>query len=202
MWVAEDPDQDQDMLADYEDNCPSIANPNQADADSDGVGDVCDNCSATPNGPKAGSCTEGDLEKAGTPCSSDNDCGPDGFCSMNQEDTNGNKIGDACDPALHQITSFTASTEMRDIILKWTTAYEIDIASFNLYRSESEHGEFVKINVSPIPALGNPSLGARYTYTDRNLKPRSTYYYKLEDFDHSGNSIKHGVISATTGRPR
>src|SRR5215207_5364984 len=40
-----DPDTDGDGVADAEDNCPDLANPNQADADGDGVGDACE---ATP----------------------------------------------------------------------------------------------------------------------------------------------------------
>jgi len=115
MWVAADPDQDQDMVPDYQDNCPSIANVNQADADGDGIGDVCDNCPVTPNGPKGGSCTQGDIEKAGTPCSSDSDCGPDGFCSMNQEDTNRDGSGDACGPIAHiDIQPSTLNTDSKD----------------------------------------------------------------------------------------
>lgn len=37
-------DQDRDGLANYHDNCPLVANPDQADGDEDGFGDVCDEC--------------------------------------------------------------------------------------------------------------------------------------------------------------
>ena len=35
-------DTDQDGVVDAQDNCPEIANMDQADGDGDGIGDVCD----------------------------------------------------------------------------------------------------------------------------------------------------------------
>jgi hypothetical protein len=56
-----------------------------------------DNCSDMPNGPYLGTCTSG---KVGSTCIAHAACGPNGVCSMNQEDSYpplGNGIGDACD---------------------------------------------------------------------------------------------------------
>jgi len=36
------PDTDNDGVPDYQDNCPTVYNPDQADFDSDGIGDACD----------------------------------------------------------------------------------------------------------------------------------------------------------------
>ena len=49
--TAEAGDGDGDGVPDGTDNCPAVANTNQADADNDGVGDACD---STPNGPGGG----------------------------------------------------------------------------------------------------------------------------------------------------
>jgi len=43
-----EPDIDNDGIPDDIDNCPNIANQNQADSDADGIGDVCDNCPSDP----------------------------------------------------------------------------------------------------------------------------------------------------------
>jgi len=38
------PDSDGDGVCDQTDNCPTVANPSQADGDGDGLGDACDPC--------------------------------------------------------------------------------------------------------------------------------------------------------------
>jgi len=70
----------------------------EADADRDAVTDDLDNCLDTPNGSALGSCTTGPL--AGEPCDGDEACSTAeaaGHCSMAQEDSDGDGVGDACD---------------------------------------------------------------------------------------------------------
>jgi hypothetical protein len=44
-----EPDADGDGVGDAEDDCPTVADPDQLDADADGAGDACDNCAAVAN---------------------------------------------------------------------------------------------------------------------------------------------------------
>jgi hypothetical protein len=95
------------------------------------------------------------------------------------------------------LTSFTAQASNGRVKLEWTTEAEIDNAGFNIYRSETEAGEYVKINSELIPAKGSETKGAKYVFTDNIAKNRKTYFYKLEDVDLNGTSTMHGPKSAT-----
>ena len=66
-----------------------------ADRDSDGIDNAPDNCPGTPNGPVLGTCTAGEVTS--NTCASNEDCGTDGFCSMDQEDSDQDGAGDVCD---------------------------------------------------------------------------------------------------------
>ena len=64
------------------------------DLDGDCRIDCIDNCLSTPNGLDSGTCTKGTISQS---CTSDEQCGTGGFCSMHQEDTDSDYLGDACD---------------------------------------------------------------------------------------------------------
>jgi len=80
------------------------------------------------------------------------------------------------------------------VLVEWTTESEVDTAGFNLYRSESAEGPYVKINPELIPGSSDPILGGHYVYTDTDVVAGRTYYYKLEDVELDGTTTLHGPI--------
>lgn len=74
-------DGDGDGVCDEDDNCPAIANDDQADTDGDGVGDVCDNCPDEPNADQADEDGNGEGD-ACDGCKSDADCADGDLCSQ------------------------------------------------------------------------------------------------------------------------
>ena len=89
------------------------------------------------------------------------------------------------------------------VVTEWTTESEVDLAGFNLYRSDSPDGPYVKVNATLIPGALDPLLGGKYAYTDTNVVAGRTYYYKLEDVELDGTTTLHGPIEvvAEAGRP-
>ncbi len=84
-------DEDRDAVETDEDNCPTVANPDQHDRDEDNIGDAC----------------EPDTDADGAP--DDADSCP--FVAASPSDTDGDGLGDACDPCPSSL----------DVVVGWTT---------------------------------------------------------------------------------
>eukprot|EP00698_Gefionella_okellyi_P013667 TRINITY_DN375_c0_g2_i1.p1 TRINITY_DN375_c0_g2~~TRINITY_DN375_c0_g2_i1.p1 ORF type:complete len:360 (-),score=74.45 TRINITY_DN375_c0_g2_i1:225-1304(-) len=82
------PDTDGDLKCDNVDNCPTVANPTQADYDFDGIGNPCDNCAAVSNPNQA----DADGDGLGDVC---DNCRF--VANANQADTDNDGVGNACD---------------------------------------------------------------------------------------------------------
>ncbi len=85
------------------------------------------------------------------------------------------------------------------IQIEWDTATELETAGFNLYRSPTADGEFVRINDKLIPSQGDGLTGAAYTYRDQSVSGGDTFYYLLEEveLDASTNRYENDIFSYT-----
>ncbi len=81
--------------------------------------------------------------------------------------------------------------------ISWSTSRESRNSGFNLLRSQSETGEFVRLN----DELLNPREDGLYEFIDPDVTPGS-YFYTLEDVDINGRKSLHGPIAVEIAVPR
>ena len=97
-----------------------------------------------------------------------------------------------------EILYFQAIGGGSGVTLVWETAAEIDTAGFHLLRSDSQDGEYGRINGEIIPARGGPTQGATYSYIDNSALNGVTYWYRLMDVDLSGESYPYDPVVSVT----
>lgn len=108
------PDTDADSIPDLDDNCPTVANPDQTDSDQDGAGDACDDDDDSDgvddpfdNCPVVTNTEQFDLDGDGVGDACDDDADGDGLLNAgdncpaasnaDQTDTDADGQGDECD---------------------------------------------------------------------------------------------------------
>jgi hypothetical protein len=108
------------------------------------------------------------------------------YSVIKTDDTNitGNTEGD---PALGdislpvQMSQFTAMyTPKEGVELAWTTQSETNCAGFHIQRAAEREGDYATITTALIPGQGNTSAPTEYTYTDMNVAPEQTYWYRIQ----------------------
>jgi Ca2+-binding RTX toxin-like protein len=153
-------DTDADGVTDGVDNCPSVANANQADANHDGIGDAC----LMP-----------DIDGDGVEDGSDN-C-PEAV-NADQADANADGVGDACAQLPPEVTTGAATgVTSEGATLNGTVTPGGTATTYKF-----EYGTTIAYGKSiPVPAASLPS-GAAVVPVSRSiasLAPQTTYHYRV-----------------------
>jgi hypothetical protein len=98
------------------------------------------------------------------------------------------------------LTSFTAQSSQTEVALRWHTETETNNLGFNIYRSDTKDGKYIKVNSRPIAGAGTDATPHDYLFTDENVVLGKTYYYYIEDVDFTGKTDKSYIIEVTVGK--
>ena len=85
-----------------------------------------------------------------------------------------------------KLSYFRAAKTDTGVGIKWTTESEIENAGFNIRRSQSKQGPFVKVNMTLIQGAGTTGERNAYKWIDTTAKPNIEYYYQIEDVSFAG----------------
>ena len=88
-----------------------------------------------------------------------------------------------------QMSAFSAKLDGEKIFIEWTTSSELNNAGFNLLRSDSENGTYVRINKALIPGRGTVSEMTSYVWEDKSANENTAYYYRIEDVSFNGDLL-------------
>lgn len=93
-------------------------------------------------------------------------------------------------PTAVELNSVTAKlTRANNARIVWQSATEFNLKGFNVWRAASKQGEFKKLNAALVDAKNiGTANGAKYRFTDKTIKARKTYFYKIEIVYADGSS--------------
>ncbi len=86
-------------------------------------------------------------------------------------------------------SSVTADERIANTV-RWSTASEQDNFGYDVYRGDSEKGDFTKLNAEPIAGAGTSDTPHKYEYRDDTIDPCKSYWYYVEAISTSGDHEK------------
>lgn len=100
-----------------------------------------------------------------------------------------------------KLNSFTSSISSNNVKLNWATTSEINNSGFEIYRSELNKNDFVKVGF--VSGKGNTNEVTNYSFEDKKLNS-GKYEYKLKQIDYNGNyeffSLNNSVEVGNPGK--
>jgi len=83
-----------------------------------------------------------------------------------------------------ELISFTATANINEVTLNWSTATETNNSGFEILRfTQNENNDWNKIGF--VPGHGTTTETQHYSFTDNDVKP-GKYQYKLKQIDYDG----------------
>jgi len=89
-----------------------------------------------------------------------------------------------------ELTSFTATSNGKEVILSWSTATELNNLGFEIQRS-TEGNEFFTVGF--VNGHGTTTEQQNYSFADKNLN-NGKYYYRLKQVDFNGSFEYSDVV--------
>jgi hypothetical protein len=78
----------------------------------------------------------------------------------------------------------------------WEAASQQGNLGWNIYRSETKDGKFIKINGELIKGAGTTSTPMKYSFIDKDAEKGKVYYYYLEDISFNGEKHRTDLIKS------
>lgn len=120
---------------------------------------------------------------------------PDDHCTIT---TTVPESDDPGEPTLIDLLSLSATIEGDDVVVRWTTAAELNTQGFALWRSASGNFEDAqRVSAHIVLARGSASSGASYVWTDTTAGTTDvppTYW--LEEIEYNGTRSMYGPTGA------
>lgn len=103
-------------------------------------------------------------------------------------------------PVPVELTSFIAQASSEGVILKWTTASELNNHGFEIEKS-SDGTEF--LTIAFVPGAGTTTEVTEYSYTDDvDYKGGETFYYRLKQVDLDGRVQYSSIVEVMFDIPK
>jgi Ca2+-binding RTX toxin-like protein len=176
-------DEDSDGVSDGLDNCPTIANPNQADSNLDGIGDACQMADQDEDG----------IEDASDNCPT--------IYNPEQTDTNGDGVGDACSNLSPEVeTGGATAVKATTATIEGTVDPEGSATTYYFeYGPTTAYG--TKIPASP-KAVGTGFATVAVNQALTGLTQGTTYHYRLVATNGAGTETGFDQTFVTLKAPK
>lgn len=86
------------------------------------------------------------------------------------------------------IPSFSAERIPDGVILRWSVAADLEIDGFNVYRSEKNEGEFIRLNSEPLSGEEDP------VFRDLSAIPGRNYRYYISILENGSETARSRTI--------